>query len=125
MPFDQDQDFDQDSTNKVNMEWMLNVESVGGIHKIDNYSIMPDLKNSTLLKQLFLTNPKSKSKVQVQVWADDWVFIKIKFSNQPPSPFLPSSPASHLATQQAGKVSKKQDTAINPKQKLLVYIRRL
>ena len=31
-----------------------------------------------------LTNPKSKSKVQVQVWADDWVFIKIRFSNHAP-----------------------------------------
>ena len=33
----------------------------------------------------FLTNPKSKSKVQVQVQADDWVFIKIRFSNHPAS----------------------------------------
>ena len=47
-----------------------------------------------------LTNPKSKSKVQVQVRADDWVFIKIRFSNHP---------------QQPGKVSKKQDRAILPK----------
>ena len=31
---------------------------------------------------LILTNHKSKSKVQVQ--ADDWVFIKIKFSNWSP-----------------------------------------
>ena len=30
-----------------------------------------------------LTNPKSKSKVQVQVQADDWVFFKIEFSNHP------------------------------------------
>ena len=33
----------------------------------------------------FLTNPKSKSKVQVQVKTDDWVFIKIRFSNRPAS----------------------------------------
>ena len=58
----------------------------------------------------FLTNPKSKSKVKVR--ADDWVFIKIRFSNHP---------ASHLATQPPpashppGKVSKKQDRAILPK----------
>ena len=49
-----------------------------------------------------LTNPKSKSKVQVQT--DDWVFIKIRFSNHP---------ASH--PQPPGKVSKKQDRAILPK----------
>ena len=30
-----------------------------------------------------MTNPKSKSKVQVQVQTDDWVFIKIRFSNHP------------------------------------------
>ena len=32
-----------------------------------------------------LTNPNSKSKVKVEVWADDWVFIKIRFSNQSPT----------------------------------------
>ena len=53
-----------------------------------------------------LTNPKSKSEVQVQVWADDWVFIKIRFSNQP---------ATHPASHPPGKVSKKQDRAILPK----------
>ena len=46
-----------------------------------------------------LTNPKSKSKVQVQVWADDWVFIKIRFSNQPPG---------HPATQPATRESFKE-----------------
>ena len=52
-------------------------------------------------KFLILTNPKSKSKVQVQVQTDGWVFIKIRFSNHP-----------------LGKVSKKQDKAIYPEQKL-------
>ena len=33
-----------------------------------------------------LTSPKSKSKVQVQVLADNWVFIKNSFSNQPTHP---------------------------------------
>ena len=47
-----------------------------------------------------------KSEVQVEV--DDWVFIKITFSNHPPPP---------------GKVSKKQYTAIYPKLKVLVYVR--
>ena len=51
-----------------------------------------------------LTN--SKSKVQVQVWADDWVFIKIRFSNHPAS-----QPASHPAR----KVKKKQDRALHAK----------
>ena len=46
---------------------------------------------------VLLTNPKLKYKVKVKV--DDWVFIKITFSNHP-------------ATHPAGKVSKKQDTAI-------------
>ena len=45
-----------------------------------------------------LTNPKSK--------LDDWVFIEMEFSNEPPT---------HPAT--VGKVSKKQDRAIYPKQK--------
>ena len=49
-----------------------------------------------------LTNPKSKSKVQVQVWADDWVFIKIRFSNHPPD-------------QPAGNVLKKQYRVKLPK----------
>ena len=51
-------------------------------------------------------SPKSKVKVKV----DDWVFIKFIFPNHPPTP---------------GKVSKKQYTAIYPKQKVLVYVRRL
>ena len=55
-----------------------------------------------------MTNPKSKSEVQVEV--DDWVFIKITFSNHPPPP-------------PPGKVSKKQYTAIYPKLKVLVYVR--
>ena len=49
-----------------------------------------------------------KSEVQVEV--DDWVFIKITFSNHPPPP-------------PPGKVSKKQYTAIYPKLKVLVYVR--
>ena len=53
-----------------------------------------------------LTNPKSKSKVQVQVLADDWVFIKIRFSNHP---------VTQPPDQPPGKVSKKQDRAILPK----------
>ena len=61
---------------------------------------------------VMLTNFKLKSKVQVQVQTDDWVFIKIGFSNHPPQ----ATP---------GKFSKKQDTVIYPKQTLLVYIRRL
>ena len=32
-----------------------------------------------------LANPKLKSKVQVEVQADDWVLIKIGFSNHPAS----------------------------------------
>jgi len=51
-------------------------------------------------------NLKSKSKAQVQVWADDWVFIRIGFSNQPLS-------------QPAGKVSKKQNTAVYHKTKVV------
>ena len=57
-----------------------------------------------------LTNPKSESKVQVKF--DDWVFIRIIFSN-------------HLITQTpttTGIVKKKQYTAIYPKQKVLVYL---
>ena len=57
-------------------------------------------------------NTVDKPKVQVQFKTDDWVFINIGFSNHP-------------ASQPPGKVSKKQDTVIYPKQKLLVYIRRL
>ena len=64
---------------------------------------------------VMLTNLKLKSKVQVQVQTDNWVFIKIGFSNHPAS-------QPHPAT---GKVSKKRDTVIYPKEKLLVYIRRL
>ena len=52
-----------------------------------------------------LTIPKWKSKVQVKVKANDGVFIKIGFSSQPAP---------------AGKVSKKKDTAIDPKEKLFV-----
>ena len=46
-----------------------------------------------------LTNPKSKSKVQVQVRADDWVFIKIRFSNHPTS-----HPAGHPGKFQRSKI---------------------
>ena len=49
---------------------------------------------------LQLTNPKSKSKVQVQVWADDWVFIKIRFSNQPAT-HPPSRPATRESFKEA------------------------
>ena len=31
-----------------------------------------------------LTNPKSQSKIQVQVQTDNWVFIKLRFPNRPP-----------------------------------------
>ena len=55
-----------------------------------------------------MTNPKSKSKAEVQVKVVDWVFIRIIFSNHPPPP---------------GKVSKNQYTAIYPKLKVLVYVR--
>ena len=34
---------------------------------------------------VLLTNPKSKSTVQVKVHTDDWVFIKVRFSNHPAS----------------------------------------
>ena len=51
-------------------------------------SLFPLQLNSTklsLAQLIFLTNPKSKSKVQVQVQTDEWVFIKIRFSNHPAS----------------------------------------
>ena len=57
-----------------------------------------------------LTNPTSKSKVHVQVQTDDWVFIKIRVSNHPPT-YPPDHPPDHPS----GKVSKKQDRAILPK----------
>ena len=53
-----------------------------------------------------LTNPKSKSKVQVQVQTDDWVFIKIGFSNHPPQPASHPhpQPASHPGKFQRSKI---------------------
>ena len=56
-----------------------------------------------------LTNPKSKSKSQ---WTTGFS-LKSQF------------PTSHPATHPPGKVSKKQVRARYPKQKLLVYVRRL
>ena len=41
---------------------------------------------------IFLTNTKSKSKVKVQVQTDDWVFIKIGFSNHPQPATKPAPP---------------------------------
>ena len=58
------------------------------------------------------TNPKSKSKVQVQT--DDWAFIKIRFSNHPATQPA-TQPANQPPSQLPGKVSKKQDRAILPK----------
>ena len=49
------------------------------------YSTTTELKVANTLVSShtceFLTNPKSKSKVKVQ--AEDWVFIKNRFSNHP------------------------------------------
>ena len=58
-------------------------------------------------------NSFDKPSVEVQSPSptDDWVFIKIRFSNPP-------------AGRPPGKVSKKQDRAILPKYKLLVYVSR-
>ena len=46
-------------------------------------------KWDSLSKLIILTNPKLKSKVQVQVQTDDWVLIKIGFSNHPPPASYP------------------------------------
>ena len=48
------------------------------VSKLENINFLRGLE-----PQILLTNPKSKSKVQVQVQTDDWVFIKIRFSNHP------------------------------------------
>ena len=59
--------------------------------------------------QTLILSPKSKIISKV----DNWVFINIKISNHPPTPNNTPS-----------KVSKKQYTAIHPKQNVLVYVRR-
>ena len=68
----------------------------------------PKIEKKLILK--VLTNLKLKSEVQVK--ADDWVLIKIRFSNQPASHLHPHP---QPASQPPGKVSKKQDRAILPK----------
>ena len=61
--------------NQVQVNLNHNLNSIWLWHK----------SNPVLFWQTLSRSPQSKSKVQVQVWADDWVFIKIRFSNHPAS----------------------------------------
>ena len=75
--------------NQVRVNLNHNLNSIWLWHK----------SNPVLFWQTLSRSPQSKSKVQVQVWADDWVFIKIRFSNQPPS-----RPPSHPGKFQRSKI---------------------
>ena len=59
-----------------------------------------------------LTFPSQSSDISSPNQTDNWIFIKIRFSNRP-SPALSNR-----------KVSKNQDRALYPKQKMLIYVSR-